>query len=691
MTRVPSSQEQKLAINAIRTLVMDSVQNAGSGHPGAAMSMAPVTYCLWQKFLNYDPQTPLWCNRDRFILSPGHMSALLYVMLYLSGTHDTIHPHKDKAVTLDDLKNLRRFGSDTPGHPEYGHTTGVETTTGPLGAGCSNSVGMAMASHWLAARYNKPGLELFNHFIYTLCSDGDMMEGVSSEVASLAGHLQLGNLIWLYDSNHISIEGNTDITFTEDVAKRFKAYHWDVITVDDANDIDALTTALKQAKSNKEQPSLIIIESTIAWGSPNKAGKASSHGSPLGEEEVTQTKKTLGWTHPPFDVPEEVLTSFAEHFGRRGRLAHEAWKKIFFSYQQKFPQESQELKHIFEGTLPDDWDKDIPSWKADDKGIASRASSGDVMNACVRHIPWMMGGSADLAPSTKTNIHESGSFEPQKWHGSFDGDNIHFGIREHAMGGIINGLVLYGLRAFGSGFLVFSDYMKAPIRLAALMRIPSLFIFTHDSIAVGEDGPTHQPIEQLLQLRGTPNLTVIRPADANEVSWAWRYILGSAREPVALILSRQNLPTLDRNDYADAQGLLRGGYILREASSDPHVILIATGSEVVIATQAQRILETRKIPTRVISMPSWEIFDAQSQQYQDDVLPDNIVGRVAIEAACHIGWERYVGRKGAVIGMSQFGMSGTSQKVLDHFGFNVENIVAHATQQAQRTLKHQQR
>lgn len=680
-----ASSLDTLCINTIRALVMDTVQKANSGHPGGAMSMAPLTYTLWQNLLNYDPTNPLWPNRDRFVLSIGHASALLYSMIHLSGIRQVTNGKVTNApaLTTADLEQFRQIGSKTPGHPEHGHTTGVETTTGPLGAGCGNSVGMAMAEKWLAARFNKPGFELFNHYIYTLCGDGDMMEGVSSEAASLAGHLQLGNLIWVYDSNRISIEGGTNIAFTENVAERFAAYGWQVLELKDANDTAAFTQLIAKAKAETSRPSIIIAHSVIAWGAPNKAGMASAHGEPLGAEEVRETKKFFGWPEDSsFFVPEVALQHMQDGLGARGAAASAAWNKLFANYHSSHPALATELDAIFNGTLPEGWDADIPVYETSAKGEASRASSGAVLNAVAGRLPWLLGGSADLAPSTKTLLKGEKSFQPAQWGGSYAGRNFHFGVREHAMGAIVNGMALYGLRPYAAGFLIFSDYMKPPIRLSSIMGLPVTYIFTHDSIGVGEDGPTHQPIEQLVQLRATPGLITLRPADANEVAEAWRFLIQHRNGPCALALSRQNLPTLDRTRYAPASGLSKGAYVLASSEQTPKVILIATGSEVSLAVGAYEALSAEGIPARVVSMPSWELFEAQPQSYRESVLPAAVTGRVVIEAGSPIGWDRYAGPTGEIIAMRGFGASAPAGKLLEKFGFTPEVVLAAAKRQA---------
>ncbi|BAT20191.1 MULTISPECIES: transketolase [Asaia] len=679
----------QLSINTIRTLSMDGVEKADSGHPGTAMALAPVMYTLWQNDLKYDPADPLWPGRDRFVLSVGHASMLLYSTIYLTGIRDVV---KDKvldspSLTLEDLKQFRQLNSKTPGHPEFRHTSGVETTTGPLGQGCGNSVGMAMAEKYLAAHYNRPGFDLFDYHTYVFCGDGDMMEGVSSEAASMAGHLGLGNLIWLYDSNQISIEGSTDLAFTENVAERFRAYKWHVVTVNDVNDIAAVSKALEEARSVKDRPSLIVMHTVIGFGAPKKAGTASAHGEPLGEEEIAGAKKAYHWPWTDaFHVPEGVLEHFQEGLGKRGAKARAEWHALFDRYTSEYPKEAAELRAIFERRLPEGWDKDIPVWEADAKGVASRASSGKLINAVAKNIPWMIGGSADLSPSTKTNLtfEGAGSFQPPQWGGTYGGRNVHFGIREHAMGSICNGMALAGLRTYGSGFLIFSDYMKAPIRLSALMELPVIYIFTHDSIGVGEDGPTHQPIEQLAQLRATPGIMTIRPGDANEVSEAWRTLIPQTHKPAVLVLSRQNLPTLDRSKYASAAGVAKGAYVLASCEGKPDVILMASGSEVSLVVDAYEKLTAEGIKARVVSFPSFDLFEEQDQAYKDSVLPPDVKGRVAVEQAAAFGWDRYTGIGGSIIAMNSFGASAPLKSLLTKFGFTPEKVYDAAREQAAR-------
>ncbi|NPC89918.1 transketolase [Gluconacetobacter entanii] len=678
-----------LCINTIRTLSMDAVQKANSGHPGTAMALAPPAYTLWRDVLNYDPANPLWPNRDRFVLSIGHASMLLYSLIYLAGVRD-IRDGKvvdAPSLTVKDIEQFRQLDSRTPGHPEYHHTAGVETTTGPLGQGCGNSVGMAMAEKWLAARFNKPEFKLFDYHVYTFCGDGDNMEGVSSEAASVAGHLKLGNLTWIYDSNRISIEGDTHITFTENVHKRFEAYGWHVLELRDANDTGDFRRLLEEAKAETSRPTLIIVHSIIGWGSPHKAGTAEAHGSPLGVEEIRETKKFYGWPEDKsFYVPDGVPEHFQAGIATRGAAASKAWDDLFAAYRKEYPELAAQLDSIFAGRLPEGWDKDIATFPADAKGIASRASSAKVLNQVAVNYPWMIGGSADLSPSTKTHMtfEGAGDFQPPQWGATYGGRNLHFGVREHVMGSICNGLALAGLRPYCSGFLIFSDYMKPPIRLSALMKLPVLYIFTHDSIGVGEDGPTHQPIEQLAQLRATPGVTLIRPSDANEVAEAWRTLIPLTDRPSVLVLSRQNLPTICRKTYAPASGLAKGAYVLADADGKPDVILMATGSEVGLVVKAYEQLKAEGVKARVVSMPSWDLFEAQPQSYRDSVLPRDVTARVAVEQAAQLGWDRYVGLDGATIVMHTFGASAPAEELEVKFGFTVDAVVAEARRQLAR-------
>ena len=665
---------ERLAIDTIRTLAMDAVQKANSGHPGTPMALAPVGYTLWSKFLRYDPATPDWPNRDRFVLSVGHASMLLYSLIHLAGIEE-IDAEGEKtgkeAVSLADIEQFRQLSSKTPGHPEYRHTTGVETTTGPLGAGCGNSVGMAIAERWLAARYNKPDFTLFDHDVYVLCGDGDMMEGVSAEAASLAGHLKLSNLCWIYDSNHISIEGSTDLAFDEDVGLRFEAYGWNVIHIDDANDTAALSAALDIFKATDDRPTFIVVHSVIGWGSP-KAGSEKAHGEPLGEDNVRATKKAYGWPEDKsFYIPEGVAEDFKAKLVDRGAKLREDWQVMLVRYKEQFAEEGRQLEGMLGDELPDGWDTDIPVFEPDAKGLASRDSSGKVLNAIVPKLPWLVGGSADLSPSTKTDIKGRDSFEAN----NYGGQNFHFGVREHGMGAVVNGMSLSHLKAYGSTFLVFLDYMRPPVRLSAIMELASTWVFTHDSIGVGEDGPTHQPIEQMSILRSTPGLDTIRPGDANEVAEAWRCIVQTGNRPAALILSRQALPTLDRTKYASAKGLEKGGYVLADCDGEPDVILIGTGSEVSLVVDAHEKLIADGVKSRVVSLPSWYRYELQDDEYKESVLPTAVTARVAVEMAGELGWDRYVGNTGVAITMSSFGASAPIAKLQDKYGFTVDNVV----------------
>jgi transketolase len=674
-----------LCIDTIRTLAMDAVQAAVSGHPGAPMALAPVAYTLWQQFLRYDPLDPTWPNRDRFVLSNGHASMLVYSLLHLAGVRDVKDgkPTDQPTLPMEQLKRFRQLGSRTPGHPESSLTAGLETTTGPLGQGVTNSVGMAIASRWLAARYNKPGFEkLFDFNVYAICGDGDMMEGISSEAASLAGHLKLSNLCWIYDNNHISIEGKTSLAFSEDVGARFRAYHWNVLHVTDANDVGAFAETIRQFQKTADRPTFIIVDSHIGYGAPHKQDTKEAHGEALGEDEVKATKRFYGWPEDAkFLVPDGVYDHFKQGIGKRGKERHDAWTALFAQYKAKHPDLATQIELMNRRELPAGWDKDIPTFPADAKGIATRESSGKVLNAVAKNVPWLMGGSADLAPSTKTTL----TFEDAG--GSLSAENpggrtMHFGVREHGMGGIINGMTLSNLRAFGSGFLIFSDYGRAAIRLGAIAELPVIYVFTHDSIGVGEDGPTHQPIEHLASLRAMPNIIVLRPADANEVAEGWRVAMQVKHEPVLFILTRQGLPTVDRTKYGSASGLAKGAYILADApGGKPDVILIGTGSEVSLCMGAHEKLATEGIKSRVVSMPSWELFAKQTQQYRDTVLPPTVTARVCVEMAATFGWERYAGPNGAIIGMHGFGASAPIKDVTKHFGFTVEAVIAAAKKQ----------
>jgi transketolase len=685
---VSAQSIDELCINTIRTLCIDAVQQANSGHPGTPMAMAPVVYTLWQQFLRYDPADPIWPNRDRFVLSSGHASALLYSLLHLTGVTSVDEKYErlgTPSVALDDLKHFRQLGSKCPGHPEYHLTSGVETTTGPLGQGVANSVGMAIAADWLAKHFNQPGFTIFDYDVFALCGDGCMMEGVSSEAASLAGHLRLGNLCWIYDSNHITIEGNTALAFSEDVAARFLGYGWQVLRVSDANDRERIADAIADAKRTNDRPTLIIVESHIGYGAPHKQDTSAAHGEPLGEDEVKAAKRRYGWPeNAKFLVPEGVYEHFAANFGARGKKLHEEWNALFERYRTQHPGLADQCERMQRRDLPEGWDRDIPVFPADPRGIASRDSSARVLNALAPRLPWLIGGAADLAPSTKTRLifPEAGDFEAD----NRAGRNFHFGIREHAMGSICNGLSVSKLRAYGSGFLIFSDYMKAPIRLSALMELPVVYIFTHDSIGVGEDGPTHQPVEQLVGLRSIPGLIVIRPADASEVAEAWRVALGHKHQPVCLILSRQNLPTFDRQRYAAASGVARGAYIMADSGDGrmPEVILIGTGSEVAVCVEVYEKLTAEGARARVVSMPSWELFEQQDDNYRAAVLPPSVTRRVAVEQASVLGWDRYAGTEGTIIGMKTFGASAPLKDLLNKFGFTPEHVYAAAKEQLAR-------
>ncbi|HTU41162.1 MAG TPA: transketolase [Candidatus Aquilonibacter sp.] len=678
---VTGKQLDTLCINTIRTLAIDAVQQANSGHPGAPMGLAPVTYCLWQEFLRYDPEDPKWLNRDRFVLSNGHASMLLYAMLYLAGVREVSEKGevlKELAVPLEQIKRFRQLGSRTPGHPESHITTGVETTTGPLGQGVGNSVGMAIGSKWLAANFNRPDFEVFNYNVYAMCSDGDLMEGIGGEAASLAGHLKLSNLCWMYDNNHITLDGPADWSFSEDVATRFIGYGWNVTRVADANDLEMLARAFEVFKNTTDRPTLIIVDSHIGYGSPHKQDTSAAHGEPLGEEEVRLVKKFYGWPEDAkFLVPEGVREHFQDGIGKHGRDARAKWGKMFAEYSQKYPELREQLDLMQRRELPKGWDKNLPTFPADAKGVATRESSGKVLNAVAQNIPWMIGGSADLATSNKTTLKFEGAGDFEANH--YAGRNLHFGVREHVMGASVNGLVVSYIRAYGATFFNFSDYMRASIRLAALMEAPSIFIFTHDSIGLGEDGPTHQPIEQLASLRAMPNLLVLRPADANEVVECWKIIAPLQHQPVALVLTRQAVPTLDRTKYAAASGTAKGAYVLADAADGkPDVILMATGSEVPLCIEAYEQLKAEGIKARVVSMPSWEIFDRQDAAYKESVLPSSVTARVSVEMASTFGWERYVGIKGRKIGMHRFGASAPIKDLLKFFGFTTDAVVAEA-------------
>jgi transketolase len=688
---VTGNQLDTLCINTIRTLSIDAVQKANSGHPGAPMGLAPVAYTLWQNFLRYDPRNPIWPNRDRFVLSNGHASMLLYSLLYLAqvrALNSDSEPTDEFAITLDDIKQFRQINSKTPGHPEYRMATGVETTTGPLGQGVGNSVGMAMAGKWLGARYNQPGFDLFNFNVWAFCGDGDLMEGVASEAASLAGHLRLPNLCWIYDNNKVTLDGPAEWSFSEDVRKRFEAYQWHVEHVTDANDLNAISAAYNAFLRTNDRPTLIIVDSHIGYGSPHKQDKSAAHGEALGEDEVKLAKKSYGWPEDAkFLVPDGVLEHFRDGLGKRGHDLHESWTRQFADYAKKYPQLADQLNRIQRHELPEGWDKDLPSFPADSKGVATRESSGKVLNALAQNIPWLIGGSADLDTSTKTYLKVEGAGDFQA--GSYGGRNIHFGVREHGMGSILNGLALSNLRPFGATFFNFSDYMKPPIRLAAIMEIPDIFIYTHDSIGLGEDGPTHQPIEQLPTLRAVPGLTVLRPADANEVVEAWKVIMQKKKEPAALVLTRQAVPTFDRTKYGSAAGVAKGAYILADAPhGKPDVILMATGSEVQLCVHAYERLKAEGVKARVVSMPSWDIFEHQDEQYRTQVLPPDVLARVAVEQASTLGWSQYTGMHGVVLGMHTFGASAPLKELQKKFGFSPDKVVEAARTAIGRAKKH---
>ncbi len=674
-----NDQLDLLAINTIRTLSIDAVQQAQSGHPGTPMALAPLAFTLWNRVMNFDPQDPIWPNRDRFLLSNGHASMLLWSLLHLTGVKAVDAEYErlgNPSVTLDDIKHFRQLGSKAPGHPEYHWTSGVEATTGPLGQGVAMSVGMAIAQKWQASRFNKPGFDIFNYRVHAICGDGCMMEGISSEAGSLAGHLALDNLCWIYDNNHITIEGNTRITFTEDIAARFLGYGWNVLRVGDANDLERIQDALNIAALTRGRPTFIILDSHIGYGSPHRQDTAEAHGEPLGEEEVRLTKKAYGWPEDAkFLVPDGVYQHFAAGIGARGAAARKKWTELFAAYKSKFPDLATEIEQMQRRELPAGWDRNLPVFPADPKGIAGREASGKVLNVLAQNIPWFMGGSADLGSSNKTTLKfdGAGDFEP----GSSGGRNFHFGIREHSMAAIVNGLSLSKIRAFGATFFIFSDYARPAIRLSALMELPTIFVFTHDAMGDGEDGPTHQPVEQLASLRAIPGLVLFRPADANEVVEAYRYIMQLRHEPALLALSRQPLPTLDRTRYASAAGVARGAYVLADApDGKPEIILIATGSEVVLAAQAHDKLVAEGIRSRVVSMPSWDVFEHQPQSYRDSVLPPAVKARVAIEQASTFGWERYVGTSGRIIGMKTFGASAPLKELQKKYGFEPERVVA---------------
>ena len=674
----------QLSINTIRTLSMDAVQQANSGHPGTPMALAPLVYTLWNRIMRFDPKDPSWPNRDRFVLSNGHASMVLWSVLHLSGTQQVDAEGKATgapAISLDDIKRFRQLGSKAAGHPESFLVSGVEATTGPLGQGVANSVGMAIGEKWLAHHYNQPGFDLFDYNVYAVCGDGCLMEGVASEAASLAGHLGLDNLCWIFDNNHITIEGSTSLAFTEDVATRFVAYGWNVLRVVDANDIERIEQAIAVFHKTKGRPTLIILDSHIGYGSPNRQDTPEAHGEPLGVEEVRLTKKFYGWPEDAkFLIPDGVIENFNAGIGARGASARKEWTELFAAYRAKFPELAKQIDQMQKRELPAGWDRDLPVFPADPKGVAGREASGKVLNVLAQNIPWLIGGSADLGSSNKTTLKfpAAGSFQAE----TFGGRNFHFGVREHAMGAVMNGLSLSKLRPYGGTFFVFSDYARPAIRLSAISEIPTIFVFTHDALGDGEDGPTHQPVEHLISLRAMPGLVVLRPGDANEVVEAYRYVMPLKHHPVALVLSRQVIPTLDRAKYASAEGVSRGAYVLGDVSEGkPEVILIGTGGELYLAVEAHEKLVAKGIRSRVVSMPSWEIFSQQPLEYRNSVLPPEVTARVAVEQGATIGWERYVGESGRVIGMTTFGASAPYKDLQKHFGFDAEHVVAAAMEQ----------
>ncbi|WP_321476652.1 transketolase [uncultured Paludibaculum sp.] len=673
-----ASAMDQLCINTIRTLSMDAVQQAKSGHPGTPMALAPLVYTIWNRVMQFDPEDPIWPNRDRFVLSNGHASMLLWSVLHLTGTKAVNAEYErlgQPSVSLDDIRRFRQLDSKAPGHPEYHWVSGVETTTGPLGQGVATSVGMAVAEKFLASRYNRPSFEVFGYKIYAVCGDGCLMEGVASETASLAAHLGLDNLCWIYDNNKISIEGSTSITFTEDVPARFAAYGWNVLRLTDANDVAGIEAALQSFRQSVGKPTLIVLDSHIGYGSPNKQDTAAAHGEPLGDDEIRLTKRSYGWPEEAkFLVPEGVYDHFASGLGVRGGETHKAWKEMFAGYRAAYPELANEIEVMQRRGLPEGWDRDLPVFPADAKGLAGREASGKVLNVLARNVPWLLGGSADLGPSNKTTLTFAGAGDFQA--DSPGGRNLHFGVREHAMAAMVNGLSLSKLRAFGATFFIFSDYARPAIRLSALMELPAIFVFTHEAMGDGEDGPTHQPVEHLASLRAIPGLVTIRPADANEVVEAYRYVMQLRHEPAVLALSRQPLPTLDRTKYAPASGLARGAYVMAGGEDkDPEIILIATGSEVCLAIEAHEQLRAEGIRSRVVSMPSWEIFDHQSREYRDEVLPPHVTARIAVEQASTFGWERYVGGAGRILGMKTFGASAPLKELQRKFGFEPGRLV----------------
>jgi transketolase len=671
----------QLAINTIRTLSIDAVQQAKSGHPGTPMALAPLVYTLWNRVMRFDPKDPIWPNRDRFVLSNGHASMLLWSVLHLTGTRAVNAEYErlgEPSVTLDDIRHFRQLDSKAPGHPEYHWVSGVETTTGPLGQGIATSVGMAIGQKWLASRYNKPDFTVFDYDIYAVCGDGCLMEGVGSEAASLAGHLGLDNLCWIYDNNHITIEGDTHITFTEDVAARFVSYRWNVLRVGDANDLQRIGDAIAVFRETEDRPTLIILDSHIGYGSPNKVDSAAAHGEPLGDDEARLAKRAYSWPEDAkFLVPDGVREQFESGIGARGAALRRAWDELLSGYRRKFPELATEVDQMQRRGLPEGWDRDLPSFPPDIKGVAGRDASGQMLNALAKNIPWFLGGSADLGPSNKTTLKFSGA-------GDFSaedtgGRNLHFGVREHAMAAVVNGLSLSKLRAFGATFFIFSDYARPAIRLSALMELPTIFVFTHDAMGDGEDGPTHQPVEQLISLRAIPGLVVLRPGDANEVVEAYRCALQLRHQPAAIVLSRQPLRTFDRRKYAPAAGVARGAYVMADTpGGPPEIILIASGSEVALVVEAHEALSSQGVRSRVVSMPSWDIFEQQPKAYRDSVLPSAVKARIAVEQGSTLGWERYVGAAGRVIGMKTFGASAPLKELQRKFGFEPERVAAAA-------------
>ena len=678
----------ELCVNTIRTLSIDGVQQANSGHPGTPMAMAPVAYCLWQRFLRFDPDDPIWPNRDRFVLSAGHASMLLYSLLHLAGVKAVSKDYEalgSLSVPLEALKRFRQLDSRCPGHPEYRWTSGVETTTGPLGQGVATSVGMAIAGRWMASRFNRPGFEdLIDFDVYALCGDGCMMEGVSHEAASLAGHLKLSNLCWIYDNNRITIEGHTALAFSDDVATRFLGLGWNVVRVGDANDLEMLDRAFRTFRDTADRPTLLMVDSHIGYGSPNKQDTSGAHGEPLGAEEVRLTKKRYGWPEDAaFHVPDGVREHFREGMGHRGKSLRDAWFERIRDYRGRYPDLAEDLYRMQHRQLPDGWDRELPSFPPDPKGVSGRDASGKVLNALARNVPWLMGGAADLAPSTKTRLafEGAGDFSAE----DYGGRNLHFGVREHAMASVINGMALVKVRAFGSGFLIFSDYARGAIRLSALMELPVVHVFTHDSIGVGEDGPTHQPVEHLASLRAVPGLMVLRPGDANEVAAAWKVVMELHHEPAVLVLTRQALPTLDRSRYAAADGVARGAYVLADApDGKPDVLLLATGSEVSVCVEAYETLAAEGVKARVVSMPCWELFDDQDESYRNGVIPPEVTARVSVEQASVFGWTKYTGAAGHQIGMRSFGASAPLKDLQEKFGFTADDVVAAARAQLAR-------